>query len=1051
MDLVKRIFGLTAVMLCISVLPSFGVIYVDTNVVGSANTGVDWANAYQDLALALTNAPASSEIWVAKGTYTNTVPFAITSNGVTVYGGFTNNSPWADRDWTNNHTVIDGKSAIRCLAVAANDVSVDGLIFYKGRDQMVTVTSNRFTIRNCKLMNSAVGGSSIDDNKYGVLNLAGTNNLVDNCYFATNIISRFNGYGTIYCATGNTVVLNSSFVTNRTSSSGGGSGPGIYYNGHGATLTVSNCLFRGNKADSYGGGVYIGRGMLNALDCNFVSNYAGVRGGAIMFDSGDTRDSMVRNCAFAANNGTQYGGAISHARASTAYTVTVENCSFYTNYVPSGSTPGGAIFMNTIPLKVRNCIFWKNDAVSANGKEISSSGAVEYAYSSFTGTNNTYIYTSGTTTESNNIIANPQFAGVADLHLKSTVGRWDPAVTNWAAPDSIDSPCIDLGDTSYSYANEPAPNGSRINMGAYGNTIYASKSVVIAAPSAADSTNSVYYTAAIVRGKMTAGKTGFLTIYYGDNDGGTDPSGWDHSYTEVVSENQEVGVTLIKLNPLTTYYYRTYVTNSAGSDWSDGASSPSFLTENTPPSGPANIVHVNIGATNAFYNDGSSWPFACLTVQVGLDKLNNATNELWIVKGGYTYGSAMFLLASNTMIYGGFTGSETSRDQRNVTNNIVIIDGNSTYRCLNVKANDVLIDGVVFNKGRDQMITVSSNRFTMSNCKVMNSVTGGAGIDDTKYGILNLSGSNNLVDNCLFGTNRAARNNGYGGAIYAAGNTIVKNCSFITNYNGSGGGGGGLYLSKSGAVFTVSNCFFRGNVASAVGGGIYIDQGTLNLYGCDFASNVAYNGGGAVYYAANNNLTNSTIKNCAFILNMSTNYGGAIGHMSATSVISLLVENCSFYTNCLSVLTNGGAIYMQRSSLLVKNSILWSDTVPSGVGMEIYSVSGDVTVTYSCLTETNDTYVYVPVGVKTISNSMVMNPLFAGTSDLHLQSMHGRWNPSITNWVYDSIDSPCIDAGDPASSYSNEPEYNGGRINMGAYGNTIQASKSPGGTVILIE
>ncbi|MBD3320723.1 MAG: hypothetical protein GF350_06485 [Chitinivibrionales bacterium] len=35
------------------------------------------------------------------------------------------------------------------------------------------------------------------------------------------------------------------------------------------------------------------------------------------------------------------------------------------------------------------------------------------------------------------------------------------------------SPCIDAGDPSFSYANEPAPNGGRINLGAFGNTGYA--------------------------------------------------------------------------------------------------------------------------------------------------------------------------------------------------------------------------------------------------------------------------------------------------------------------------------------------------------------------------------------------------------------------------------------------------------------------------------------------------------------------------------------------------------------------------------------------------
>ncbi|MBW2096919.1 MAG: DUF11 domain-containing protein [Deltaproteobacteria bacterium] len=40
-------------------------------------------------------------------------------------------------------------------------------------------------------------------------------------------------------------------------------------------------------------------------------------------------------------------------------------------------------------------------------------------------------------------------------------------------------------------------------------------------------------------------------------------------------------------------------------------------------------------------------------------------------------------------------------------------------------------------------------------------------------------------------------------------------------------------------------------------------------------------------------------------------------------------------------------------------------------------------------------------------------------------------------------DSPCIDAGDPTDSYSDEPLPNGGVINIGAYGGTTEATTSP--------
>ena len=44
--------------------------------------------------------------------------------------------------------------------------------------------------------------------------------------------------------------------------------------------------------------------------------------------------------------------------------------------------------------------------------------------------------------------------------------------------------------------------------------------------------------------------------------------------------------------------------------------------------------------------------------------------------------------------------------------------------------------------------------------------------------------------------------------------------------------------------------------------------------------------------------------------------------------------------------------------------------------------------------------------------------------------------------LMDEVSSPCIDTGDPASPLDEEPVPNGGRINMGAYGGTTQASKS---------
>jgi len=62
--------------------------------------------------------------------------------------------------------------------------------------------------------------------------------------------------------------------------------------------------------------------------------------------------------------------------------------------------------------------------------------------------------------------------------------------------------------------------------------------------------------------------------------------------------------------------------------------------------------------------------------------------------------------------------------------------------------------------------------------------------------------------------------------------------------------------------------------------------------------------------------------------------------------------------------------------------------------------------------------------------------------DYHLLSRRGRYWPEYDVWVLDNVTSRCIDAGEPRADYSNEPEPNGGRINMGAYGGTAYASMS---------
>ena len=77
-----------------------------------------------------------------------------------------------------------------------------------------------------------------------------------------------------------------------------------------------------------------------------------------------------------------------------------------------------------------------------------------------------------------NIDVDPLFADPEnrDYHLKSQAGRWDPVSKSWIV-DKTTSPCINAGDPYSPIGDEPTSNGNRVNMGAFGGTQEASKSL----------------------------------------------------------------------------------------------------------------------------------------------------------------------------------------------------------------------------------------------------------------------------------------------------------------------------------------------------------------------------------------------------------------------------------------------------------------------------------------------------------------------------------------------------------------------------------------------
>jgi hypothetical protein len=213
----------------------------------------------------------------------------------------------------------------------------------------------------------------------------------------------------------------------------------------------------------------------------------------------------------------------------------------------------------------------------------------------------------------------------------------------------------------------------------------------------------------------------------------------------------------------------------------------------------------------------------------------------------------------------------------------------------------------------------------------------------------------------------------------------------------------GFYFHSGEDASSVVEGFTIMNGYAQFGGGILCEDSSPKITNCVFQQNTAEWYGGAMenYYSS------PVVSNCIFSGNraLDWSFGGAIDNY----VSSPTITNCTFHNNSADY---GGAIFdSEQSTTVTNNCILWANN--STCGPEI---CGTCSVLY-CNVQGG----YAGTG------NIDTDPLFVdGTGgDYHL--LHG---------------SPAIDAGDPASDWGNEPWPNGRRVNLGAYGNTAQATRS---------
>jgi len=521
---------------------------------------------------------------------------------------------------------------------------------------------------------------------------------------------------------------------------------------------------------------------------------------------------------------------------------------------------------------------------------------------------------------------NPLFvdADGGDFHLSSTGGSWHGGAFT---ADGESSPSIDAGDPADDVGGESVPNGGRINQGAYGGTLQASRSPVervltLLSPAANDRWISGVHDVVWSRTGQAWSGAETLDIEYSRDAGAT----WDVLAADVpaVAEEYEWDVSGYAGSPL----YRIRIT--CDEDATVGDTSGSF----------------RVGSNLVFYvNDGET--------------------------AGDVYTTAIGSAAGH-----GITPASPMGSIEQVLETYDLDAGDTVY-----------VDTGTYPLAETLSLNASDEGDETNYVRIIGSTVEGGTVLDRQSGETNAIGVDiNASHVWLEGLTITGAAQGDGVRLYDtqnrswATNVVIAGCRFVGNRYGVNCDWG------PDSLILRNNLFLNNNVAAVYGYSVGGDSATQFVGNTVIADAQGIWGGLRNTYHCRNNIFRIRGK----------------GHYSYYIDAGTLAT--SDYNNHWP--TDGAGVAL-TDDVRYQNLASWR---------RVSNMDG---------------------------NSISKDPLFADApnGDYHLSSTGGSWHGSA--FVPDNVSSPCIDAGDPAGAYGAEPAPNGGRVNLGAYGNTARASMSP--------
>lgn len=268
----------------------------------------------------------------------------------------------------------------------------------------------------------------------------------------------------------------------------------------------------------------------------------------------------------------------------------------------------------------------------------------------------------------------------------------------------------------------------------------------------------------------------------------------------------------------------------------------------------AAVIYVNKNASGAV-QDGKSWATAWITLKAGLTAAKSG-DEVWVAKETYTDGVT---LGAGVGLYGGFTGTETLRQQRNWTVNATVLDvsgsQNPSINAVTCASTGVLVDGFTLRGSRygGAGVVVSSGTVALTN----NLIAGSANGVSISGGTATLA--NNTISSDGTGVSVSAGNvtldnnyvafNGDDGVTVSGGTVVLASNTIAGNSNGVSETAPGEATMVNNTICANTNC------------GVFTNGGTAKLSNSIIAFNGAFgveNSGGTISIFTHNDVYGNT-------------------------------------------------------------------------------------------------------------------------------------------------------------------------------------------------